>query len=306
MPEVSERMCFTLEHGLCGEDGGAADDVQLLPYGEVRPKGKTEFVVDDEAKEMILAAFLAGSTDLVIDYEHQSLSGSEAPAAGWVKELVDRGEDGIWAKVTWTERARGYLESREYRYISPVVLIRKSDGRAVELLGAALTNLPAIDGMVPVANSSAHPDGADTIDGADYRTMYGSVMGLLGLGEDDGPDAAGMAVAALSRPDGFVSVAEYDAAVEGLKDTLRSREADAMIREALTDGRLTPPMLGWAREYAAADIEGFTAFLKTACPVVPLSSLQGVATHVVDAGQRRVNGLLGISDDLFVRQTDAG
>ncbi len=134
------------------------DEVQILPYGQISPKGKISFLVDEESVKLILAAFQKSNTDLVIDYEHRSLSGSEAPTAGWIKELVDKGKDGLWAKVQWTDRAKEYLQKREYRYISPVVLVRKRDGRAVELLGAALTNLPAIDGMAPVVNQKEEYD----------------------------------------------------------------------------------------------------------------------------------------------------
>jgi len=302
MPEGSERVCFTLEDevGNCG--GGPPVEVQLLPAGDVAPRGKTRFVVDGEARGLIMAAYEAASTDLVIDYEHQSLTGSEAPAAGWVTELADRGEDGIWASVRWTERAMEYLAGREYRYISPVVLIRKSDGRAVELLGAALTNLPAIDGMSPVVNKAAGADGNQSITGPDYRTMYGSVMGMLGLSPDDGPEEAGMAVAALSGREGYVPSSEHEA----LKETLRAYEADGLIREALTDGRLTPPMAGWAREYAASDMEGFREYLKSACPVVPLSRGAGGEHHAIDAAQREMNTLLGITGEQFLLQSKKG
>ena len=40
--------------------------------------------------------------DLVIDYEHQTLfadkNGAPAPAAGWIKQLINKGKDGYGAK----------------------------------------------------------------------------------------------------------------------------------------------------------------------------------------------------------------
>ena len=137
------------------ELGEIPDWVQMVPPGHIKPTGKTDFMADAPARQTMMAAHMPKNTDLVIDYEHQTLSGSEAPAAGWIKEVQDRGdgpEGGIWARVDWTDRAKEYLRKREYRYLSPVVLIRKKDKRAVELLGAGLTNMPAIDGMVPVVN----------------------------------------------------------------------------------------------------------------------------------------------------------
>lgn len=89
---------------------------------------------------------------MVIDYEHQTLTGSEAPAAGWIKTLTYRGTNGIWAKVEWTDKAKVYINSKEYRYLSPVFLKDTADNRVVKLINAALTNQPAIDGMVPLIN----------------------------------------------------------------------------------------------------------------------------------------------------------
>jgi len=302
MSQDTDRICFTLEGGIPGGGEGPPELVQLLPSGEVSPKGKPSFVVDEQARKEILEAFSSSGTDMVVDYEHQSLSGSEAPAAAWVRGLQDMGEDGIWASVEWTARALEYLRNREYRYLSPVVLIRKSDGRAVELLGAALTNLPAIDGMEPVVNSGACPAcGTSPETGEGYACMYGRVMSLLGLPEDAAPEEASKAIALLKSAEGFVPVAEYDA----LKMTLAENEAQTLIKEALADGRLTPVLSGWARSYAASDMEGFREFLGRACPVVPLGS-DAVGGERIDAGQAAVNALLGIKGKTFQRYGAAG
>lgn len=70
--------------------------------------------------------------DLVVDYEHQTLTGDRAPAAGWVKELfAEYGH--IKARVEWTLPAKQYLENKEYRYLSPVITVRKSDNKATGL-----------------------------------------------------------------------------------------------------------------------------------------------------------------------------
>lgn len=133
-------------------------EIQILPRGlppdYLVKSAKGSFIVDDEAVRLILANFAEQTNDLVIDYEHQTYSGGEAPAAGWIKSLQDRGEAGIWGIIEWTERALGYLQRKEYRYLSPVVYVRKSDNRAVYIESAALTNLPAIDGMVPIVNKT--------------------------------------------------------------------------------------------------------------------------------------------------------
>lgn len=145
---------ITLQHVLaaCKDlDGIAPAEIQVLPYGLTEsPKGT--FLLDEEAAQAVIADFDAWSNDMVIDYEHQTLSGGEAPAAGWIKKLVDKGKDGVWAAVEWTQKAAAYIAAKEYRYVSPVFLKRLSDNRVVSLFNVALTNEPAIDGMVPLIN----------------------------------------------------------------------------------------------------------------------------------------------------------
>lgn len=130
-----------------GED--APESIRLLPLGEVvLGDGRQPFVVTPESLERIMAAWKLRGNDMVIDYEHQTVSGQEAPAAGWVKELSPA-SDGLWARVVWTDRAKEYLEKKEYRYFSPVVQL--GEGRMViDLLHVALTNFPAITNLTPL------------------------------------------------------------------------------------------------------------------------------------------------------------
>ncbi len=297
MTELSERLCFTLDNELVD----IPEFVQVLPAGEVKPRGKTNFLVDEESRGLLMSAFAGSSNDLVIDYEHQSLSGSEAPAAGWIKDVEDRGADGVWAKVQWTERAKEYLAKREYRYLSPVVLIRKKDGRAVELLGAGLTNLPAIDGMTPVVNTSRPGLGEEVNEmEEDYKQLYLNVLGLFGLPDDSGFEEVKAKVDSIATPKGFVAEEEYVA----LKETLKMRETDMLIKEALSNGRLTPSLTGWAKAYATKDMDGFRDFIGRAMPVVPLgiSDLRHAAP--LEHTQTQVNRLLGITDESFIRFSD--
>lgn len=100
----------------------------------------------------IIRQFKARRLDLVIDYEHQTLSDVQAPAAGWIKDLYP-GEDALMARVEWTKKGREYIANKEYRYLSPVVLVKKADQHAAVFHSAALTNTPAITGMFAIINS---------------------------------------------------------------------------------------------------------------------------------------------------------
>jgi phage I-like protein len=123
--------------------------IRLLPLGEVvLADQRRPFQVTPESLAQIVASWQRRGHDVVIDYEHQSLSGQEAPAAGWIKELW-AGADGLYARVAWTDRARDYLARREYRYFSPVVQLNEAR-QVVDLLHVALTNCPAISQLPPL------------------------------------------------------------------------------------------------------------------------------------------------------------
>lgn len=158
------------------EVGGAPEIISVLPLGHVK-SAKGEFDVDGESFAAMKAQIAQRGVDLVVDYEHQTLTGEQAPAAGWVKELfLDDGQ--IKARVEWTDKAKAYLSNREYRYLSPVITVRKADNKAMGLHSIALTNTPAIEHMEAIVNSLNFEGGQNTMD------FMKELAKLLGLGED--------------------------------------------------------------------------------------------------------------------------
>ena len=111
----------------------------------------------------------AGITELVIDYDHQSVFsavpgvGGLAPAAGWIKEYDVR-DDGLWARVDWTEKAAQAIKAGEYRYISPVYHHTKT-GDVTRLISAGLTNMPNLDlaAVAARANPTQQEENMDKI-----------------------------------------------------------------------------------------------------------------------------------------------
>jgi phage I-like protein/cation transport regulator ChaB len=129
---------------------GAPSEFQLLPQGKIEIEGEGPAFIDDESARLILDYQRRRGNDMVIDYEHQTLKDVEAPAAGWIKKIIDRGKDGIWAAVDWTKRAKDYLANKEYRFFSPVILIRPNDRKVIAVLNVALTNFPKINNLQPI------------------------------------------------------------------------------------------------------------------------------------------------------------
>lgn len=158
------------------EVGGAPEIISVLPLGHVK-SAKGEFDVDGESFAAMKAQIAQRGVDLVVDYEHQTLTGEQAPAAGWVKELF-LSDGQIKARVEWTDRAKAYLSNREYRYLSPVITVRKADNKAMGLHSIALTNTPAIEHMEAIVNSLNFEGGQNTMD------FMKELAKLLGLGED--------------------------------------------------------------------------------------------------------------------------
>jgi phage I-like protein len=124
--------------------------IRILPLGQVELSDSREpFEVDEASLSSMVAAFRSRGVDLVIDYEHQSLQGERAPAAGWIKDLEAR-PDGLWARVEWTRQAQEYLLSKEYRYFSPVLRLDPATRRPMALMHLGLTNVPAIKRLPPL------------------------------------------------------------------------------------------------------------------------------------------------------------
>jgi len=122
---------------------------------------------------------------MVVDYEHQTLKAVQAPAAGWIKRLYNRGSDGLWAAVEWTQRARAYLASREYRYFSPFFLARKADGHIINLINVALTNMPKMNHIRPIVAKAGIATGDDTAQHSGVTPELLHVCRLMGTSVDD-------------------------------------------------------------------------------------------------------------------------
>lgn len=147
---------------------GPSAEFRLIPAGlfsatDGRPPGIPGWRLDRAAALSIVAKVAARATDFVIDYEHQTLkaaaNGQPAPAAGWFKRLEWREGDGLYVTdARWTGRAAALILAKEYRFISPV-FSHEADGRVVDVVNAALTNSPALDGLSDLAAASRQPGG---------------------------------------------------------------------------------------------------------------------------------------------------
>ena len=290
--------------------GGAPEVISVLPFGHVVSQ-KGEFDVDEESLAAMKEQIAQRGVDLVVDYEHQTLKDVQAPAGGWVKDLIYTPE-AIVAKVEWTPKAKEYLKNKEYRYLSPVVLTRKSDSKAVVLHSLALTNIPAINGMFAIVNSVDFdtyntPTGGKEMDlqrvkellGLPAETPEEDVMNALvkvlekakdapdSKPEEDKEVVANSVILGLlelpadSKTEDVTTkimalkagVSRQNQEIQETMERLRQRDADDAVMMALKAGKITAAQKDWAKEYALKDRKGFDSFVEKAPTVVPVGKL---------------------------------
>lgn len=145
------------------------EEILLIKYGKTNYTKNGEVDSYDFAEtdaDKIINEFANRNRDLCIDYEHQSLSGDKAPAAGWIKELKKTADGLVGTVKFWTEEAKKFISSGEYRYSSPVLYISRRKPLSVHSL--AITNTPATWGVPSLAgkeeiNPSGQADAEDDI-----------------------------------------------------------------------------------------------------------------------------------------------
>lgn len=283
------------------EVSGIPEEIKILPLGMVHNTHQ-DFKVDDESCDLIIRQFKGRKLDMVIDYEHQTLKDVQAPAGGWIKDIW-KGADALMAKVEWTPKAKEYLSNREYRYLSPVVMVRKKDNKAVAIHSAALTNTPAIDGMFAIVNSAGFTAGEIEVKGGEDMEFLKALAEILGLPETAAEEDVKTAVSALAKKAAGTEVVanstiltmlglKEDARTEdvagkiqqlqnggntavelaALKEKLAKKEAEGAVTAALKEGKISAAQKEWAEGYALKDPEGFKAFCEKAAPVVPMGT----------------------------------
>jgi phage I-like protein len=254
---------------------------------------------------MAYAAARSGG-ELLVDFDHGSerkgVDEKQTAAAGWITSLRHNQAAGrIMATVRWTAQGREALVGRAYRFISPVFAHTK-DNRLLGVVRAGLTNVPAISDLKAVAASReenimnallvaiAKALGLD--DETDEAKIKAAAIEQLGKvqtaeavlkaagveGELDDTAISALAAkltAAASAgdapdPSKFVPIDMFNETatqVASLTERLASRDADDLVAAAQAEGKITPASMGWAKDYAAANPEGFATWAKGA-PIV--------------------------------------
>jgi phage I-like protein len=282
-------------------------ELQLTPAGEFRsidgrPYECATWRIDQAIAELVVRRAGERTSRMVIDYEHQTLlaerNGQPAPAAAWFKALTWREGAGLFATdVEWTARAKAMVEAREYRYVSPVFRYDPVTGDVLEILHAALTNNPGLDGMREIL-AAASVRAALSLERNNVNELLKKLLAALGLpaATNEADALAGVAalktkadqaaglegeVAALKSatpdPTKYVPIAAMTTLQTELA-TLRAKvggdEVEAIVSKAIQDGKLIPAQEGWARDLGKKDLAALKSFVDTAQPIAALGGQQ--------------------------------
>jgi len=291
---------------------GAPAEFQVLPEGRIEIEGMEPAFLDEAAAGVVIAAFKARGNDMVVDYEHQTLDDGQAPAAGWIKSLAWKGAEGLWAACEWTKKAKEYLENREYRYFSPVMIVGAKDGRVMRLVNIALTNSPKINHLQPIvakwdameetrekeeimseklkqllglAGNAAEAaiEEAVTLLVNKAKEMEAQVASLvackevldaIGAKADAGKDDVIRIVASLKAP-GDVARG-FQRQVAALKTKIADMEQQDLVALALKEGKTSPEEIGkWGRDLALKNPESFRLIVlsRPAGSVIPVGEI---------------------------------
>jgi len=324
-----EKIFAQLQARAICQDGGktAPEWIELLPPGPVLDgrDGRT-WVLDDP--EQVVRAFDEDGKPLPVDYEHATEHkgpvGEPAPAVAWIEELTIR-NGAVWGRVDWNEEGRRAVESRQYRYISPVFDYTVDGNRVVRLTSVGLTNMPNF--KLPALNRNQRTGNTE-------EGMLKAVCRALGLPEDASEQEVVAAIAkqktemqsAQNRAENpdltrFVPRADYDQmqeratnAEKKLKDRDQA-ELDASIAKEVDAAALAGKIAPASKEYFTAmcrtegGLDKFREFVKSAPEVVKGSGLDGQAAGNVRSltgEERAACRMMGVSarDFLNMKEDD--
>lgn len=293
--------------------------IQLFPKGDFSaPRGALKGVgpwrLDDESAKKLIAATAQRKNDILIDYEHQSLTanaaGHAAPAAGWLNpNSLHWTDQGLYAQnPDWTEKAAAMIAADEYRYLSPVFTYDDT-GTPLSIISVALTNTPAIDGMAQVSLAAAMAaflpaeeivmDLDDLMERLRYLlnlpvtatqtemlTELDKLKSLLSTGE---PTAAASLPALLASKDTeiaalksampdpakYVPVAALLAIQQQYQATAETaQEQKVAALIAEHPNVIIPALEPWAKELGKQDFRKLEEYINTARPIAALTATQ--------------------------------
>jgi phage I-like protein len=306
----------------------APEWILLLPAGDITTRDGR--VLRNVSPDTILASFAADQRDIPLDYEHatevRAPEGLSAPAVGWIGELkVEAGE--ILGKVAWTDDGRAAVESRAYRYISPVVHLEPGSRAVLRISSVALTNDPAL--YIKSLNRREAPETQEEAE------MLKAIAKALNLPETatEAEILSAIAVqhtekealkAKADKPDAtmYVLRTEHDTLIatcsqlraenKTLKDADTEKEVVALVDGAISAGKVIPAIRDSELELCRA--LGATKYQERLSKLTPTLTPgesdttrkePGKNAGKLDDAQKEMCRRLGLKEEDFLKNVDA-
>ncbi len=269
---------------------------------------KGRFTFDAKAAKSVMAAFGDQGNELMVDYDHASLSPMPVDparagiAAGWFGLELRDGE--LWAvNVRWTLPASEALRRKEWRYMSPA--FRTEGKRIVSIVNVALTNIPATKRLEPLMAASAVTE--------EKKMDLSMVLAALGLSADATEETIKAKLAELSaakRPapapapapiadsafEQIAREAHHDVHLQNEIASLREQQRVSQVRDILrsSDKYTTPAFESHAMLKTPEEVRSMLAVL----PQKPRAISAPTRTQTVElsAADRRMCALLGTDE----------
>ena len=303
-------------------EGGLPEWVELIPAGRV--VGRDGRAWNNTQPQGILDAFIAQGMDLPVDLEHatelKAPKGEPAPAAGWIKGLENR-NGSIWGRVEWNPVGRDLVGSKQYRYLSPVILYQKDSGLIAGLTSVALTNRPNFN-----LQALNHSTGSE--EASKENPMLKALLAALEL-----PETAtqGQVLAVIStlrdnlatannRAENpsltkFVPRSDYDAALAraanaeqslaAIQEEKLEGEIETAINAALTAGKITPATAEYHKAQCRQEggLQRFADFCKAAPAIGDPSGLDRKkppeSDQALNSDERAICDRLGVTEEEY-------
>lgn len=274
------------------EPGKSESWVQILPAGSFDlTDHRGPWVVKDMAS--VIAASrndLKRGMPLDMDHALDRHNRAEAPAAGWIEKLAAR-KDGIWARIAWTPTGKAKIEGREYRFISPVVMVTKA-GEVMAIKRAGLTNAPAI-AMKALCSAEDDPAEEGPMGEAAIVAMLREALGApadMPVPELIKHARTILAAADTTRTDN-TSAKELASSYMNLLAEVHEGKIEAALERCRDAGKVVPANEDWAYELASRDLPLFERWEAGAPALVSLGGprLAGRTPPPLDQGRFRGN-----------------
>jgi phage I-like protein len=185
------------------DDDTLSSWIQLMPLGSYKHvlHGQIDITPDKVKKFEDNFRKNVRGIPLDVDYDHKAHDGK---AAGWIQDIQDRGLDGLWGLVKWTQPAYQSLKAGEYKYFSPEFQDEwehPQEGTFENVLfGGAITNRPFLKDIQPINLHEVirASEGGPVVDPKKLREMLGLKEDAT---EEEVATALATAAAATNKPD---------------------------------------------------------------------------------------------------------